>query len=190
MTKKQEPAGTAQKKPRRVELTERDLKTLGWIGEQYAAGIDQLQRVLGSQAGPGAETPGLLSKSATRVWVTRMKAVQALEQGKPFSALPSFVWLTRQGLELAGLDFKPLTPKPTTLHHLYQCNQVRLFLAARRAGEPWRSERYLRRDHAQATRQQSSATRLTRRPTYHAGRAAGYRGGIDRQAAGAAKRYR
>jgi hypothetical protein len=139
-----------EKKPRRVELTERDIDTLRFIGEQYAAGLDQLQRVLGSQAGPGVQQAGRLSESAMRVWVARMKAVGAIEQAKPFNALPAFVWLRPAGLQLAGLGYKYLKPALTTLNHLYWCNEVRLFLAQRRPGESWIPERQLRSEHAQA----------------------------------------
>jgi hypothetical protein len=79
------------KKPRRVELTERDLTTLSFIGEQYAARLDQIQRLLGSQAGPGAQTPGMLSESAARVWVSRMKAIEAIEMEKPYRAQPGYL---------------------------------------------------------------------------------------------------
>ncbi len=139
------------KKPRRVELTERDLTTLCFIGEQYAARLDQIQRLLGSQAGPGAQTPGMLSESAARVWVSRMKAIEAIEMEKPYRAQPSYLWLRPVGLRLVELDFKYLKPAISTLNHLYWCNQVRLFLAERRPHDVWQSERFLRREHAQAT---------------------------------------
>lgn len=149
-----------EKKARRVELTPRDIRTLKWAGEQYAAGLDQIAKVLGEEAGPGAQTPGILSESATRTWATRMKAVGAIEQDKPYKALPAFVWLTRQGLELAGLDYKAITPKPSTLNHLYWCNQARLFMARERASYEWISERRLRSEHAQATTGQHKAPEL------------------------------
>jgi hypothetical protein len=41
----QEEEQDAAKKQRRVELTERDLLTLKWVGEQYAAGLNRLRRV-------------------------------------------------------------------------------------------------------------------------------------------------
>ena len=145
--------GKEERQPRRVELTERDLIVLKWIGEQYAVGLDQVARLLGARAGAGAATPGKLSESATRVWLQRMVAVGAVEQDKPFRAMPVFTWLTTSGLHLVNLDFKATRPKPSTLNHLYWCSQARLYLAARRPGDVWRSERYLRRDHAQAQAQ-------------------------------------
>jgi hypothetical protein len=137
-----------KKAPRRVELTERDLYALRWIGEQYAVAFNQLQRILGSQAGAGVQTPGILSESAARVWLTRMKALDVIESAKPFRALPTFVWLRPAGLRLAGLDFKHLKPALTTLNHLYWCNQARLYMAAKRPTDVWVSERQLRSEQA------------------------------------------
>jgi hypothetical protein len=139
----------------RVELTERDITTLRWIGEQYAVAFNQLQRLLGSQAGAGAQTPGLLSESATRVWLTRMKTLRVIESAKPFSALPAFVWLRPAGLQLAELDYKYLKPSLVTLNHLYWCNEVRLFLARRRPDDQWIPERQLRSQYAQAIKGQA-----------------------------------
>jgi hypothetical protein len=142
-----------KKEQRRVQLTKRDLSVLLFIGEQYVIRFDQLQRLLGKQAGLGLQTPGMLSESAARVWVARMKAIKAIEQEKPYRAQPAYIWLTRAGLRLAHLDFKPLRPATSTLNHLYWCNQARLFMEARRPGEVWVSERRLRSEQAQAIRQ-------------------------------------
>jgi hypothetical protein len=141
------------KKLRRVELTECDLQTLCFIGEQYAARLDQIQRLLGSQAGPRAQTPGMFSESAARVWVSRMKAIEAVEMEKPYRAQPGYLWLRSVSLRLVELDFQYLKLAVSTLGHLYWCNQVRLFLAERRPHDVWRSERFLRREHAQATKE-------------------------------------
>jgi hypothetical protein len=153
--------------PRRVELTERDMTTLKWIGEQYAAAFNQLQRILGSQAGAGAQTPGMLSESATRVWLTRMKALGVIETDRPFKALPAFVWLRPAGLQLAGLDFKYLKPSVVTLYHLYWCNEVRLFLARRRPDDQWVPERQLRSQHAQAGKGQARRSQRPDLPDAH-----------------------
>jgi hypothetical protein len=144
---------TEQKKPHKVEITERDLSTLKWIGEQYVARFDQIQKLLGAQAGAGTQTHGMLSVSAARVWLARMKTIRAIEQEKPYKAQPAYIWLTGAGLRLANLEFKPLHPATSTLNHLYWCNQVRLFMEAQRPGEMWVSERRLRSEQAQAIKQ-------------------------------------
>jgi hypothetical protein len=149
-----------QKKPRNIQLTERDLHTMRWIGEQYAARLDQIQRILGKQSSGELDTPGMLSESAARVWLNRMKEVKAIDQALLFHAQPRYIWLTSYGLDLVGLDFKPLVPKPSTLHHCYQCGQIRLFLAKQRPAWTWKSERYLRSEHAQAAREVKGRRKL------------------------------
>ncbi len=149
-----------QKAPRRVELTERDLSVLRWTGEQYATRLDQAQRLLGQQAGVGAQTPGMLSESATRAWLTRMKAIGAIEMDKPYRAQPPYFWLTIAGLRLINLDFKALRPATNTLNHLYWCGQARLYMAVERPSYVWISERRLRSEHAQATRGHHKAPEL------------------------------
>lgn len=154
----------AQEKPgRRVEITTRDIDTLRFIGEQYAIRLDQLRVILArhAEAGQGThrpQTPGRLTESAMRVWVRRMKQIGAIEHLLIYHNEPGYVWLTAYGLVLAGLDFRPMTPKPSTLHHVYWCNQARLYIAQRRPSDVWRSERYLRQDHAQATSSKSSGS--------------------------------
>lgn len=147
------PAAQAARPNRQVQLTERDLQVLRWIGEQTAARADQIAHLLAQQAGPGIQTPGQLSESATRVWRTRMKALGAVKEARGFHNEPSYLWLTGKGLRLAGLDFKPLEPALTSFKHLYWCNEVRLFIAARRPEARWISERELRSEHAQASRE-------------------------------------
>jgi len=151
----EESQGTSEetRKPRNVELTERDVATLRFIGEQYAVRFDQLQRVLGMRAGGVMQHPGLLSESATRVWLARMKAVEAIEMQRPYGSQPAYLWPTITGLHLAALDYRPLRPAPATLMHLYWITQTRLYLATKRPTDRWiperqlRSEQHARRSH-------------------------------------------
>ncbi len=142
----------AQKKHRRVEITERDLFVLRFIGEQYTARFDQIQRLLGSRAGAETQTPGLLNDGSTRSWLARMKALEAIEIEKPYQAQPRYVWLTGVGLRLAHLDFKVVRPSIMVLNHHYWCAQTRLYLAARRPDDVWIGERQLRSEQARATK--------------------------------------
>ncbi len=133
-----------------VQLTQRDVETLRWIGEQSAVRADQVARLLARYAGPGLQTPGQLSESATRVWRTRMKRIGAIGEVRGFYNEPSYIWLTARGLSLAGLDYKVLKPAITSLRHLYWCNEVRLYVFARRPEARWIPERTLRSEHTQA----------------------------------------
>jgi hypothetical protein len=135
-----------------VQVTTRDLSVLRVIGEQYAVRFDQLQKLLGAQAGRGknpVRTPGVLSLRAVRDWVSRMEAIEAVQTHKPYRGQPPYLWLTGMGLALAGLDFAPMRPAVSTFTHLYWCTQARLFMSVRRAEDVWIGERQLRREHAQ-----------------------------------------
>lgn len=133
-----------------VRLTTRDLEILRWIGEQCAVRADQVARLLARHAGSGLQIPGQLSDSATRVWRTRMKRIGAIGEVRGFYNEPSYIWLTARGLSLAGLDYKVLKPAITSLRHLYWCNEVRLYVYARRPDARWIPERTLRSEHTQA----------------------------------------
>lgn len=137
-----------KEKDRKVRLTPRDIETLRFIGEQYAVRLDVLQRLLGRDPGPGIETPGQVSESAARVWLRRMKAIGAIDHQVIYYGERGYVWLLPYGLQLADLDFKPLVPKPSTLHHLFWCAVARLDVEKRHPEWQWRSERYLRSEHA------------------------------------------
>jgi hypothetical protein len=150
-------AAQAARPKRQVQLTERDQQVLRWIGEQTAARADQVGHLLAQQAGPGIQTPGQLSESATHVWRTRMKALGAVKEARGFHNEPSYLWLTGKGLRLAELDYKPLEPALTSFKHLYWCNEVRLFIATRRPEARWIPERELRSEHAQASREKHQA---------------------------------
>lgn len=139
-----------EKKPHRVELTQRDLDVLELIGHQYTVGFYQLQRILGAQPGGETQVPGILSESATRVWVARMKMLDAVSMEKPFRAQPAFVWLRPTGLRLAGLDYKYLKPALTSLAHYYWCSETRLYITTKHPNELWKSDRQLRSERAQA----------------------------------------
>lgn len=84
-----------------------------------------------------------------------MKRIGAVEEIRGFYNEPSYIWLTAKGLRLAGLDYKMLKPAITSLRHLYWCNEVRLYVFARRPETRWIPERTLRSEHAQAHARQS-----------------------------------
>lgn len=146
----------AARPPRQTEvrLTARDLEILRWIGEQCAVRADQVARLLARHAGPGLQTPGTLSESATHVWRTRMKRIGAIGEVRGFYNEPSYIWLTARGLSLAGLDYRVLKPALTSLRHLYWCNEVRLYVFMRRPEAHWIPERTLRSEYTQAHAEQ------------------------------------
>jgi hypothetical protein len=128
-----------------TRLTQRDIYTIWLMGEQYALRFDQLQRILGAQAGAETKENDLLSDSAARHAVNRWKQAGLVEYKKILVDSPGWTWPTLAGLRQVGLeDFKFYRPSVTTLNHLYWITQARRFLTARYPASDWTAERYLR----------------------------------------------
>jgi len=126
-----------------IRLTDRDLWALRWIGEQYAIRMDQLGRLLGSQAGGQTSIEGVLSERRTRRIVERWQRASLVETRKILYAEPGWVWLSRTGLRAVGLQVKYLTPRPMWLSHVFWCAEVRRYLEADHGDIEWRSDRLL-----------------------------------------------
>jgi hypothetical protein len=140
---------TGQKRKTRSDtgtrLTQRDIYTIWLMGEQYALRFDQLQRILGAQAGAETKENDLLSDAATRHAVTRWKQAGLVESRKILVDSPSWVWPTNAGLRQVGLEqWKRYEPSATMLHHLYWTTQARTYLQGRYPAATWTAERYLR----------------------------------------------
>lgn len=127
-----------------VRLTERDVASLHWIGEQYAVRIDQLARLLGRPTAP-------VSDSTARGVVSRWVRAGLAESKKLIAGEPGFVWLTRRGLRQVDLPYKPWEPSVGILNHVYWVNQVRLSVESRHAKAKWTPERELRQGAAMQT---------------------------------------
>lgn len=121
-----------------IKITQRDLTILRFVGEQYAARLDQLGRLL------KRPDEGSLSDSATRAVVARWEKAGLTSSRTVITGEPRFVWLTRQGLSEVGLRFKPWEPTVVSLAHIFWTNQVRMHTEDRHPESTWRSERDLR----------------------------------------------
>jgi len=127
-----------------VRLRDRDLKSLSWIAEQYAVCLDQLQRLLGREAGRGAKEEDFISENAARLVVARWKRARLVEYRKFTVEDPAWVWLTAHGLQELGLGYKAYEPSVSKLEHFFMVNEVRLMLEEEQPSGRWRSERELR----------------------------------------------
>lgn len=127
-----------------VLLTERDLHVLRWIAEQYAARFDQVQELLGKEAGPGASNSDEISASAARQVIARWRRGGWVVCRKVFAFEQPWLHVTPLGLRLLDLPYKSNTPSVTRLLHLFAVNEVRLGLALSRPTDQWISERTLR----------------------------------------------
>lgn len=121
-----------------VRLTERDLTSLRWIGDQYAIRLDQLAVLLGRTVGR------VLTDSTTRAAVTRWNRAGLASTRKVTVGEPGLVWLTARGLREVGLSFKSWEPVASTASHVYWTNQVRLHVEQRHPELAWRAERHMR----------------------------------------------
>ena len=121
-----------------IRATERDLKLLSWIGEQYTIRIDQLERLMGRS-------------SHTARWLrSRWHTAGWFEGRVLLVGQPVFLWLTREGQKAVGLEYKLWQPTITTLAHTAAVNDVRLHLETQRPDGIWTSERELRRQNDEA----------------------------------------
>ena len=128
-------------------FTEKDPLCLRWIGEQGGAQFNQVQRIL-ARLSPSPEKladPGMLSVQRSRKKIAKWKR-EGLIGYKTFLVHErGWVWLTRKGLEYAGLDeLRYYEPKLESLRHLYYVNQARLYVERQRPENAWKSERIIR----------------------------------------------
>lgn len=131
-------------------LTQRDIVVLQWIGEQYAASLDQVQRLLGRMPGKETKHIGVVTLATAERRVKRWMELDLVEREKKFMNEPAWVWLTRTGLSLLDGEYRYLNPSLNTRLHRYWVNQTRLFTEAYYAEKSipiqWRSERMLRNE--------------------------------------------
>lgn len=132
----------------KIRLNDRDLQTLGWLGEQYAIRLDCLQLLLGRSAYQTTRVEGQVQSSTARRVVQRWHHAGLVGCRKLFFGQPSWLWLTRRGLSQFDLAFQRWTPKVGQLQHLHDVNCVRLRIEAEyTTSVRWRCERVLRRQY-------------------------------------------
>jgi acetolactate synthase regulatory subunit len=115
-------------------LRTRDLEVLGWLGEQYAARVDQLEVLLGCG-------PRTVQRSLARLRATGLITTRRLLVGEPAWAIP-----TRAGLRASGQSFASWAPRIGLLWHFAAVNDVRLHVQQRSAQSEWVCERVLARE--------------------------------------------
>ena len=138
-----EPRRQVRRDKGQVQLTERDLWALQWIGAQYAVRVDQLQVLLGRVPQGTLQVAGQLAPTTTRHIVQRWVRAGVIGYQKILVQEPGWIWLTRAGLLTAGLPYRPYVPGAAGLRHLYWVNQARLRTEDRRPEAHWVSERAL-----------------------------------------------
>jgi hypothetical protein len=119
-----------------VRCSARDLELLRVVGEQYAVTLPQLARLMGCSS----HAARWLRSRWERAGWARGRAVLVGE--------PVFVWLTRRGHGIAGVDYAVWRPNPGMLAHIAAVTDVRLDVLGRHPGAEWVCERELHREVA------------------------------------------
>src|SRR3954463_2613932 len=119
----------------RVQVTERDLEVLGWIGDQYAVRSDVIRWLLGNGAP--------LSDSRTRAVIARWQRAGLAESRRYFAHAPHVVWPTRVGLRLVRPGWRWRPPTLNLLAHHHAVSLVRAGIERRGQGHSWICERTL-----------------------------------------------
>lgn len=121
-----------------MQVTERDIRLLSWIGEQLVINKCELAELValdalkhGLQVGQHV-TNGLMGRWQAAAWV---QSFHHLQRGK-------HLYLSKRGLREVGLNFKAVTPGRsafTYLSHHDAVNRLRLYLEreAWLAGQTW-----------------------------------------------------
>jgi hypothetical protein len=116
-----------------IRVSERDLRLLGWIEEQYAVSLPQLAVLMGR------------SFHAARWLRARWQDAGWVEGRAVLVGWPVFVWLSGGGRRLAGGGYRLWRPNPARLAHIGAVNDVRLHVESRE-GCRWVCERQLARE--------------------------------------------
>jgi hypothetical protein len=133
-------------------LTPRDLQSLGWIAQQYAIRLDQLQFLL-MRYTPEADRAKIrqganrLSKERTYKTLARWDTLGLIEYGNILDGELRWIWLSSRGLRSLELPLRYNKPSAVRLSHLYFVNQVRLWVEGRRPHDHWKSEREIKTEH-------------------------------------------
>jgi hypothetical protein len=142
-------SGVTQRKSKRrsdygsVQATERDMYVLQWIGQMYAARLDQIQ-VLGALKSDDVaiQETGKLGDSAVKNLYRRWLKAGWIEKQKLLVGRPQWLWLSRTGLQHVGLAYAYRSPSLARLRHIYWVNAVRLYVEQRLGDSAqWVSER-------------------------------------------------
>jgi hypothetical protein len=117
-----------------VRCSARDVELLRVVGEQYAVTLPQLARLMGCSSHAAR---WLRSRWERAGWACG----RAMLVGEPV-----FVWLTRRGHGIAGVDYAVWRPNAGMLAHIAAVTDVRLHVLDRHHGAEWVCERELQRE--------------------------------------------
>lgn len=119
-----------------VRATERDLRIMTYIGEQYAISLNHLKQLLEMEKGER------LSDATVKRLCIRWERAGWIEKRKLLASQPQWVWLSKTGLQEMELEYPYRAPSLARLNHIYYANAVRLYIEKRRGSAvEWISDR-------------------------------------------------
>jgi hypothetical protein len=129
-----------------VLYSPRDEYCLGWIADQYAARLDQIQRLLSRHPGGKVKNQARgLAPTTVKDQIERWRRAGWIEYQRVLVNQPGWAWITRKGLQVLDFDdfYTARAPAYSRLGHIYAVNQVRM-AEEMRTGLTWKSERKYR----------------------------------------------
>lgn len=129
---------------RRMQLSERDRKLLAWCGEQYTVRFDLLAVLMARMSDDDAtRARGRVSRQAVSRRVRAWKQEGLVEARTILAGEPATLWLTADGMMVAGLPWRPYEPTLATVAHRHAVGLVRVEVETG-VGLTWVCERELR----------------------------------------------
>jgi hypothetical protein len=128
---------------RNIQLSERDRELLAWCGEQYTVRTDLLAVLMARHSDdPEAKARGRLVPRLVNRRVQAWRDAGLLKTQPFLVGTPATVWLTADGMAVAGLPWRPYEPTLATYAHRHAVGLVRA--EAEAMGLGWICERELR----------------------------------------------
>ena len=128
---------------RGVLLSERDRKLLAWCGEQYTVRVDLLGVLMAALSGdPEVRARGRLTQQTVWRRLDGWRQAGLVKAERILAVGPATMWLTADGMAVAGLPWRPYEPTFATVAHRHAVGLVRAEAEAK--GLQWICERELR----------------------------------------------
>jgi hypothetical protein len=128
-----------------LQITDRDLTALSFIGQQYCLTFDHLQTLLAFHS-PATDVEAL-SVGATRNALERWLQLGYIEPPrKILRGYPVTVWLSRKGLKELQIPYPYYLPNPTSIPHFYAVTSVRLHMHQFDTSTQWGAQRALTKE--------------------------------------------
>jgi hypothetical protein len=129
---------------RRMQLSERDRRLLAWCGEQYTVRFDLLAVLMARMSDDEAtRAKGRVSRQAVSRRVRAWRQAGLAEARTILAGEPATLWLTADGMMVAGLPWRAYEPTLATVAHRHAVGLVRAE-AETIKGLTWVCERELR----------------------------------------------